>query len=402
MKTALRPLLIRSGKGACLFAEDGKSYIDACSSWWVNLHGHAHPYIAERIAAQAHTLEQVIFADCIHPPALELTNRLLPLLPGRMEKIFFTDNGSTATEAALKIALQHGYNRYGASHPKKVVCIEGSYHGDTLGALAAGGKTALNRPFWGHLYEAHTLELNSAPEQMAQILAEGGVACFIYEPIVFGTAGMVIYSSELLNSLLRLCREAGVLTIADEALTGFGRIGPLFASDTVTEKPDIICLSKSLTGGFLPFGVTACTQEVYAPFHSNERQKAFLHGHSYCGNPLGCAATLANLDLLLDSRCTEQRQRIAASHRNFASKIGHHPKLSRCETLGTLLVLEFKSHDRGYFSSLRDQLFHFCLERGVLFRPLGNVFYVLPPYCTTQEELQQIYQTLEECLTWIA
>lgn len=395
MKTAPQPLLIESGKGALLYASDGRTYIDANSSWWVTLHGHAHPAIAKRIAAQAYQLEQVILADCVHPPALTLANRLLQLLPGDMSKVFFSDNGSTAVETALKMALQHR-NRH------KIAALRGSYHGDTFGAMSAGGKTPFKAPFWPYLFEVELIDLEKGEEQLIPLIERQELACFIYEPIVFGVRGMQIHLPELFNPLLKRCKQAGVITIADEALTGFGRMGPLFASELIEVKPDIICLCKGLTGGFLPLGATVCTTAVYAPFHSEDRSKALLHGHSYSGNPLACVSALASLDLLLDPGCIEKRHWIAKQHVHFAARFHDHPKLLRCTSLGTLLVFEVRDPFPNYFTPLRDTLFHFALERGVLLRPLGNVLYVLPPYCITEAQLQTIYQTLEESLTCIA
>lgn len=400
MKTALPPLMIHSAKGAILYAADGREYIDANSSWWVTLHGHAQAQIAGRIAEQAHLLEQVIFADCTHQPGIELAQKLAKILPGNIGKVFYSDNGSTAVEVGLKIALQYHYNRLGEQAPKKVVCLKGSYHGDTFGAMASSGKKLFNRPFWSHLFEVIQIDLKNGKQELIAAMKEGNLACFIYEPLVLGGGGMVIYQGELLNPLLKLCHSAGIPTIADEVLTGFGRMGPLFASELLEEKPDLICLSKGLTGGFLPLGATACSAKIYAPFHAEEREKAFLHSHSFCGNPIACASALASLELLLHPDCTLQREKIHAQHQTFVESFKNHPKLARCECLGTLLVLEYRCENQGYFNPLRDRLFRFGLERGVLFRPLGNVLYVLPPYCISKRQLQTIYETLMETLAW--
>ena len=400
MKTALPPLMIHSANGALLFTTDGKTLIDANSSWWVTLHGHAQPEIAAQIAAQAHLLEQVIFADCVHQPGLELARQLTTLLPGNMRKVFYSDNGATAVEVGLKIALQYHYNTQGDAAPKKVVCIKGGYHGDTFGAMAVSRKKHFNRPFWSHLFEVIQIDLANGVNELTSALEQGDVACFIYEPLVLGGGGMRIYAPEQLNPLLKLCHAAGVLTIADEVLTGFGRMGPYFASEIVSAKPDIICLSKGLTGGFLPLGATACSAKVYAPFHADSREKAFLHSHSFCGNPIACASALASLELLLKPLCTVQRAMIEQAHRAFAASWKNHPKLTRCESLGTLLALEYACENQGYFHPLKERLFRFGLERGILFRPLGNVLYVLPPYFITQTQLRTIYSAMEETLEW--
>jgi adenosylmethionine-8-amino-7-oxononanoate aminotransferase len=370
------PIPIVRAKGVYLFAEDGKSYIDAISSWWVNLHGHCHPYIVQKIQAQAEELEHVIFADFTHAPAIELASRLLSLLPGSLSKIFYSDNGSTAVETALKIVFQYWHNR---DIPKtKVVCLKHSYHGDTFGAMSAAGRNKYNRPFWHYMFNVEQIE----PHQL-DIFDKEDVACFIFEPLIQGPGGMVIYPAEQLDALLRCCKEHGVLTIADEVMTGFGRTGPLFACEHLTQTPDLICLSKGITGGFLPLGATACSDEIFHTF----KEHPFLHGHTYYANPIICQTALASLDLLLENSCYQQRQMIAALHRDFCQKWAGHPKLKRCESLGTILVLE-------YHSVNREQLYDFFLNKGILLRPLGNVLYVMPPYCIKPDELGAIYEQI--------
>lgn len=398
MQTARPPIPIIRGKGAYLYAEDGNSYLDAISSWWVNLHGHAHPYIVEKIKSQAEVLEHVIFADFTHVPAVELASRLLSILPGAMSKVFYSDNGSTAVEVALKIALQYWHNR---NIPKtKVICFKNSYHGDTFGAMSAAGKNEFNRPFWKHLFEVESIDPplkgqeDTSLIQLQSILNKGEIACFIFESLVLGSAGMVIYSPDGLSRLIQCCRQYDVLTIADEVMTGFGRTGTLFASEQLNEKPDLICLSKGLTGGFLPLGVTACTNDIYNAFLGDHLHQAFLHGHSYTANPLACSSALASLDLLLEDACNAQREMVAESHKEFCRKWQSHPKLKRCENLGTILALEYQTESSSYFQPMRDRLYHFFLSKGILLRPLGNVLYVLPPYCIQREELKLIYDQI--------
>lgn len=396
--TARETIPIVRGEGSYLFAEDGRKYLDAISSWWVNLHGHAHPYIVEKIRGQAEKLEHVIFADFTHAPAIELAERLLQILPGAMSKIFYSDNGSTAVEVAIKMALQYWHNIDGDTAKKKILCFNRGYHGDTFGAMSVSGKTAFNRPFWSHLFEVEFIDppvegvQERSVAQLSAAIHSGSAACFIFEPRILGVGGMEIYPEEGLDALLKLCRENDVITIADEVMTGFGRTGPLFACDTLVEKPDIICLSKGLTGGFLPLGATACKDFIYEAFLSKEPAKAFLHGHSYTANPLGCSAALASLDLLLDLRCLRQRAAIAESHSSFCSQWRLHPKLRRCESLGTILVVEYASQEASsYFHSLRDTLYHFFLDQGILLRPFGNVLHVMPPYCIDREGLHKVY-----------
>lgn len=396
VQTAMSPIPIVRAKGAYLYAQDGTRYLDAISSWWVNLHGHSHPYIAQKIAFQAQELEHVIFADFTHAPAVELASRLCSLLPGAMSKIFYSDNGSTAVEAAIKIALQYWYNQ---NIPRsQVICFKNSYHGDTFGAMSAAGKNAFNQPFWQHLFDVEVIDppLKGQEEnsllQMKTILSKGQAACFIFEPLILGSGGMIIYSAEGLNRLLECCRKEGVLAIADEVMTGFGRTGSLFACQQLRFQPDLICLSKGLTGGFLPLGATACTENIFEAFLGENLQKAFLHGHSYTANPLACTSALASLDLLLDEKCSAQRTLIHNCHQEFCRQWGSHPKLKRCETLGTILVLEYQADASSYFNPLRNRLYQYFLDKGILLRPLGNVLYILPPYCLTKEDLQLIYQ----------
>ena len=398
MHTARPPIPIVRAKGAYLYAEDGSSYLDAISSWWVNLHGHAHPYIVEKIKSQAEVLEHVIFADFTHAPAVELASRLLSILPGAMSKVFYSDNGSTAVEIALKIALQYWHNR---NTPKtKVICFKNSYHGDTFGAMSAAGRNEFNRPFWKHLFDVESIDPplkgqeDKSLMQLQSILNKGEIACFIFEPLVLGSGGMVIYPPDGLSRLIQCCQQHDVLTIADEVMTGFGRTGTLFASEQVSEKPDLICLSKGLTGGFLPLGVTACTNDIYNAFLGDHLHQAFLHGHSYTANPLACSSALASLDLLLEDACSAQREMIAECHKEFCQQWQLHPKLKRCESLGTILALEYQTENSSYFQPMRDRLYHFFLSKGILLRPLGNVLYILPPYCIQSEELKLIYDQI--------
>lgn len=408
-QTARPPIPIIRGRGAYLYSVDGCSYLDGISSWWVNLHGHTHPYIVEKIKNQVEILEHVIFADFTHPSAIELASKLLTILPGKMSKIFYSDNGSTAVEVALKMAFQYWYNLESKMRKTKVVCFKHSYHGDTFGAMSAASKNDFNKPFWNHLFHVETIEPplkdkeQASLEQLETILKKGQVACFIFEPLVLGSGGMLMYSATALDALLKLCQKYKVISIADEVMTGFGRTGFLFACDALGVTPDIMCLSKGLTGGFLPLGVTACTQHIHDAFLADHLNKALLHGHSYTANPIGCSSALASLDLLLEMKCSVQRKMIADCHENFCRQWRGHPKLKRCESLGTILALEYHTEGKSsYFQSIRDTLYYFFLDRGILLRPLGNVLYVLPPYCIQRHELQLIYDhiilTLEEVL----
>jgi adenosylmethionine---8-amino-7-oxononanoate aminotransferase len=399
MKTAKSPIVITKGKGTYLYSEDGRSFIDGISSWWVNLHGHANLYIAKKIKEQAAKLEHVIFADFTHQSAVELAERLIKLLPDNMAKIFYSDNGSTAVEIAIKMALQYWYNK-NRSEKIKLICFKDSYHGDTFGAMSASGKNTFNRPFWKHLFEVVSItppfnnKLEKSEQELIFALSDAKAACFLFEPLILGVGGMMIYPSKNLDSLLKICKEKEVITIADEVMTGFGRTGSLFASDQTTYKPDIICLSKGITGGFLPLGVTACKQAIFNAFLSYDKQKAFLHGHSYTANPIACASALASLDLLEIPKCMQKIKMIEKLHFQFCKKWQDHPKLKRLEVLGTILALEYHFKTSSYFSSLRDLLYNFFLSKNILLRPLGNVLYILPPYCISKRDLEYIYNNI--------
>lgn len=394
----LKPIPIVRADGAFLFSEDGKRYLDATSSWWVNLHGHGHPYILDKIKSQLESMQQIIFADFTHAPGADLAERLLQILPGQMSKIFYSDNGSTAVEAALKIALQYWNNK---ETPKsKVISFKNSFHGETFGSMSASGKNDFNQPFWKHLFEIESIDPpikgheQASFSQLQALLDKGDVACFIFEPLVLGVGGMITYPPEGLDRLIELCQQNDVLTIADEVMTGFGRTGTLFACDKLQHQPDLICLAKGLSGGFLPLATTACTQDVYHAFLSLDRSKAFLHGHSYTGNPIACSSALASLDLLLSEDCQLKRQQIEACHREFCEKWNSHPRLKRCEHLGTLLVVDYQTTQANSPQTMRDNLYHFFIKKSISTRPLGTVLYILPPYCISKSDLQYIYDQI--------
>lgn len=399
--TAAPPIPIVRGQGSYLYDERGNAYLDAVSSWWVNLHGHAHPYIVEKITAQAKELEHVLFAGFTHPQAICLAERLLSLLPPGYSRVFYSDNGSTAVETALKMAFQVTGNG------KKVLSFQNAYHGDTFGAMAAAGKTEYNRPFWPYLFEVHSIvpplpgKEEESWEACKTALHSGEIGVFIFEPFMQGYAGgMRPYSGKILAKMISSCQAEGILTIADEVMTGFGRTGPLFACSKLGATPDVLCFSKGITGGFLPLGATVTKTSLFESFLSPNPAKAFLHGHSYTANPLACAAANASLDLLLQPECAKARAMIELEHRQFQNKWRHHPKLTRCDVLGTILAIEYRVAERSYHHPLKIRLSEFFLDRGILVRPFGNVLYLLPPYCITSEELQRIYasiaMTLEE------
>ncbi|CAM3647698.1 adenosylmethionine--8-amino-7-oxononanoate transaminase [Mucilaginibacter galii] len=404
MQTAAAPVGIVRGEGACVYDEDGKCYIDAISSWWVNIHGHAHPYIAAKVAEQLKTLEHVIFAGFTHEPAVELAERLLALLPSNQAKVFYSDNGSTAVEVALKMCLQYWYNK--GEQRTKILAFKNAYHGDTFGAMAVSGRSAFTNAFEKLLFDVEFIDLPTADnisELRSKISAlSSQLACFIVEPLVQGSAGMIMYEAAYLDDLMQHCREEGIFTIADEVFTGFGRTGKNFASDHLQHQPDIMCFSKGLTGGTMALGVTTCTQYIYDAFLSDDRLKTLFHGHSFTANPIACAAALASMDLFTQPETVQNIQRIVDHHREFAMKLQGHPRIKEVRQTGTIIAIEWETgNDTSYFSNLRDSLYQYFLSAGIILRPLGNIVYILPPYCITNEQLGYIYSTIQQALDTI-
>lgn len=381
------PIPVVKGDGVYLFDTNGKAYIDAISSWWVTIHGHANQYIAEKIYQQARTLEQVIFAGFTHEPAVQLAEQLLQVLPGDFARVFYSDNGSTAVEVAVKMGLQYWWNQ-GVGKRNKVLALTHSYHGDTFGAMSFSERSVFTMAFQDKLFEVLFIDADDERE-----LPWDEIACFIYEPLLQGAGGMKIYSPQVLDRLLKQCHAHEVICIADEVMTGFGRTGKLFASMYVEEKPDIICLSKGLTGGTMALGVTACTQKVHNAFVQEDKTKTFFHGHSFTANPLACAAALASMELLLQPACLERIESISAMNEAFLKELTHsHVKNKR--SLGTILAFEIESGKDGYLNSVKEQVTEKALQQGVYLRPLGNTVYIMPPYCITEEELKKVYDII--------
>ena len=399
------PMPIVKGEGTLLFDEDGNQYIDAISSWWVTIHGHANKYIAERLYKQAITLEQVIFAGFTHEPAVSLAERLLPILPNNFSRIFYSDNGSTSTEVAIKMSLQYWWNSRESGienrKRKKLLAFNDAYHGDTFGAMSVSDRSVFTLAFHDKLFEVLFIDTpNEAniEELKATINKEGdAIAAFIYEPLAQGAGGMKMYDAHWMNELLTIVKAHDIICIADEVMTGFGRTGKLFASEYMTEKPDIICLSKGLTGGTMALGVTACTDRIYQAYLSDDKMKTFFHGHSFTANPLACTAALASMDLLLKEECLEKIKWITNENKLFASKLSTlHSKLStkNIRTLGTIIAFEIDKGKDEYLNDIASTITQKALALGVYIRPLGNTVYIMPPYCITKEELEKVYATI--------
>lgn len=411
-KTAPPPIPIARAEGIKLIAEDGREFLDMVSSWWVNLHGHAHPVVADAIADQAKTMEQVIFADFTHSPAATLAARITELLPQDLNRTFFSDDGSTAVEVALKLAHQYWRNK-GQIRPR-FIAFDGGYHGDTVGAMSAGRSSGFFDAFNPLLfpvdsapYPATWIDDDNIEQKEAEALAgldrlikkyQFETAGVIIEPLIQGAGGMRMVRPSFLRTVAERVSDAGLLLIFDEVMTGFGRTGGLFGCLSAETTPDIICLSKGLTAGFMPLSLTICRDAIFETFLGDDLEKAFLHGHSFTANPLGCAAGLASLDLLLDPACTKARQMIEDVHLKRLSDIKNHPAASQCRLQGTVAALTFKTGDQGYSSTLGPKMKAFFLERGLLIRPLGSVVYLLPPYCVTGDELNQAWDAIAEAL----
>jgi adenosylmethionine-8-amino-7-oxononanoate aminotransferase len=395
LKYAAAPIHIVKGNGVYLFDDKGNKYIDAFSSWWVNLHGHANTYIADKIHEQALQLEQVAFSNFTHAPAVTLAERLLKHLPANQTKIFYSDNGSTSVEVALKMALQYHLNS--GMQRTKIIALENGYHGDTFGGMSVAARNVFNKAFQPLLFdvihipvpvkgkEAETLKA------LEQALKPDDACGFIFEPLVQGAGGMVMYSPAVLNSIYSLCKKYNCLVIADEVMTGFGRTGKFFATDYCEQKPDIICMSKGITGGFMALGATSCTQQIYDAFISDDKVKTFYHGHSYTANPIACAAANASLDLLEKPETQQQIQFISDFFGQMKNKLEKNPAVIECRHTGTILALELKSNEAtAYLNPLSDRIADYYLKHGIIVRPLGNVLYFLPPYCISETDLKQL------------
>ena len=398
------PIPIESGSAAILVAEDGREYIDAISSWWVNLHGHAHPYIAQKIYEQALKLEQVIFAGFTHLPAISLAEKLLHLLPHGFSKIFYSDNGSTATEVALKMALQYWWNK---SEPrrKKIMAFTNSYHGDTFGAMSVSERGIFTLAFHDLLFDVIFIDppADEHIEQQMQVVEEyhEELAAFIYEPIVQGAGGMLMHHAKGLDALISQIQARDIICIGDEVMTGFGRTGKFFASEWMNHVPDIICLSKGLTGGTMALGATACNQKIHSAFASHEKLKTFFHGHSFTANPLACSAALASLDLLEKEECKKNIQDIEKSNQQFIEELLPYARrglIKNVRSIGTILAFEVNAGKDEYLNTTGPVVMEKALSKGVYIRPLGNTVYIMPPYCITEAQLSKVYRTIVEIL----
>jgi adenosylmethionine-8-amino-7-oxononanoate aminotransferase len=404
------PPRVRRAHGAVLELEDGRELIDAISSWWVTLHGHAEPALAAAVAQQALELEQVIFANFSHAPAERLANALARRTG--LDRLFFSDNGSTAVEVALKIAWQWWHNQ-GDSQRRQLIAFDGAYHGDTFGAMAVGERSSFSAPFepllcavarapwpstwWGD--DAIDHKEAAALDHLEQLLAVP-TAAVILEPMLQGAGGMAMVRPSFLRGVQERVRAAGALLIADEVMTGFGRTGALFACRHAGLQPDLMALSKGLTGGLLPMGVTMASERLFQGFigepHGERPAPTLFHGHSFTANPLGCAAANASLELL-EAR-SARFEGFEQRHRPHLEQLARHPRVRRPRLLGSVAAFELAVDNPGYFNPAGKALQQRVMERGVFLRPLGQVIYLLPPLCLSDAQLQQCYGAIGEAL----
>lgn len=403
MKTAEAPINIVRAKDTLLFDAEGKTYIDANSSWWVNVHGHANRKIADAIYSQFQDLDHVLLAGVTHPKVEELATRICSILPSKFEKVFFSDDGSTAIEVALKMCFQYYYNQ---DKPRtKVLALDGAYHGDTFGAMSIGQRGYFNKPFEHFFFDVDFLDFpteekeNEILKVAEEKLKTGEFAVVIVEPLVQGSAGMRMYSEIFLDKLVTLAKAHGTLVIFDEIMTGWGRTGKMFAMDHCENKPDIVCLSKGLTGGVLPMGLTVATNEIFEAFLHEEKTKALLHGHSYTGNALACAAACASMDIFKENETWEDVNRIVDKHADFVDQIKGHSAIFNLRQGGTILAIELNADkEKAYFGEIRDKAYKYFLDKGILLRPLGNVIFLNPPYCITDDELAYCHAEIKNFL----
>ena len=409
------PIEIERAEGVWLYAKDGRKIIDAVSSWWVNIHGHANPRIAAAIAAQARKMEHVILAGFTHEAAEELAARLRKWVAPELTHLFFSDDGSTAVEVALKLAVQH-FGNNGRPEKCEIVALEHGYHGDTAGAMSVSDDSPFTDPFRTMRYPVHRVHsayCHRCPvglkretchiecvQQLEGLLTVRGerIAAVIVEPLLQAAGGMIVHPVEFLRKVRALSTKHDVLLIADEVLTGFGRTGKMFACDLAGVVPDLMCLSKAISGGFLPMGVTLCSDRVESAFRSENRLHTFYHGHSYTGNALACAAANASLQIFDDEPVFDRIAGVAKIHAERLAEIRKLSAVGDIRQIGTIAALELRTDDAGYLSAMRPKLYRFFLERGVLLRPLGNVVYVLPPYVIAPDELHLVYDVIVEAV----
>ncbi|MBK5652182.1 MULTISPECIES: adenosylmethionine--8-amino-7-oxononanoate transaminase [Bradyrhizobium] len=387
------------GEGAYLYTADDRRIIDAIASWWVVTHGHCHPHIVRAIQQQAEQLNQIIFAGYTHDPAEQVAAQLLKLTPEGLDHVFFSDSGSTSVEVALKMALGYWHN---IGVPRtRIIVMQHSYHGDTVGTMSVGARGVFNRAYEPLLFDVASIPFPAAGHEQATLDAleaackDEAAAAFIVEPLILGAGGMLMYPAWVLKEMKRICEASNVLFIADEVMTGWGRTGTLFACEQADVRPDIACYSKGLTGGSLPLAVTLCRAEIYDAHYSSDRSRMFFHSSSYTANPVACAAALANLELWQHG-AGERVASVAAMQEHLIGPFRADARFENVRRTGTITALDLKASDAGYLAGIGPRLLAFFERRNLLLRPLGNTIYVMPPYCVTEADLQEIYAGISD------
>ncbi|MGB1647047.1 MAG: adenosylmethionine--8-amino-7-oxononanoate transaminase [Crocinitomicaceae bacterium] len=395
-------IVIKKAKDAILYDENGNEYIDAIASWYTCMYGHCNPYITQKVSDQMRNLDHVVFTGFTHKPATDLATSLMKILPQNQQKIFFSDNGSTSVDIAIKMSLQYYFNK--GLKRNRIIAFQDGFHGDTFGAMSVSGLSIYNGPFEDHFLEVDRIpvpnknNIEEVKKHFIKLLSENNVAAFIYEPLVQGAAAMKMHDADLLNQLLEIAHKFNVITIADEVMTGFGKTGKNFASEFLIELPDIMCLSKSLTGGLVPMAITSCSDKIYEAFLSSEMEKGFFHGHTYSANPTSCTAAIASIELLMSEEIQNSIDRIKTAHKSFLENINEHPKVKSTRQQGIIAAIDLNIETQRY-GDLRYKLFDFYMEKGVYLRPLGNTVYILAPFIISNEQLAKIYKAIEDSLT---
>lgn len=393
-------LPIVKAEGIYLYDDKGNKYIDGISSWYTSVYGHCNPTITQGVKKQMDKLDQIVFAGFTHEPAIELSERLIDILPPNQAKIFFSDNGSTAVEVGIKMALQYWSNK--GINKTKIIGFNEGFHGDTFGAMAASGESVYNKPFKPLMVSATKIlppkenNIVYVLEHLQKITQENDVAALVYEPLVQGAAGMKMHDAEALEQVLHFCKQKDILLVADEVMTGFGKTGSYFASDWMETKPDIICMSKAISAGLLPLAATSTTQKIYDAFLSNENEKSFFHAHTYSANPLACAAAIEGIKLLTSSYIKTQIKMIEEEHAHFLDQLKQLDNVTNLRQKGVIVAFDIKTNNNKVYGKLRDHLYNYFMSKGVYLRPLGNTLYLVPPYIITKEELTHTHKILIE------
>lgn len=400
-KLSSEMLPIVKAKGAILYDDMGKEYVDGIASWYTSMYGHCNPAITAKVAAQMQELDQVVFSGFTHEPAIKLSEALIEILPSNQQKLFFSDNGSTATEIGIKMALQYHHNL--GNDRKVMLAFEEGFHGDTFGAMSVSGLSVYNGAFEDHFIKVVRIPVPTGDNNLEVLellksrISEYNFAGFIYEPLVQGAAAMKMHDPNGLNEILKICKANDIICVADEVMTGFGKTGKNFASEYMEEQPDVMCLSKALTAGLLPMAITTCSQKVYDAFYADEISKGLFHGHTYSANPLSCTAAIAGIELLRSEEIQNDILRITKSHQDFNAKIKDHPKVTNVRQLGVIYAFDLNVKMERY-GNVRNMLFKHFMESGVFLRPLGSTIYILAPFVTNEQELKKIYNSIEAAL----